>query len=100
MWYVLQIGVALYVAYFWTTMPGHTPSEFGHGLFLGVLVAWYATMVIGGLIDVIRRRVLKPAKPSLGLIRQQLRYGRCHQNPGDDRGIRTAVNTGSPPLVL
>jgi len=55
MWYVIQIGVAIYLAYAWTTLPGNTPADFGRGLFLGGLVAWSVT----ALITVIRDRYVQ-----------------------------------------
>jgi hypothetical protein len=55
MWYLLQILIAGYIGYFWTTMPGHTPNEFGHGLFLGGLIAWFVTLLLGSILDFTRR---------------------------------------------
>lgn len=55
MWYVLQAGIAIGVAYFWCTMPGHSPNEFGHGLFLGGILAWAVTVFITGLLDLGKR---------------------------------------------
>lgn len=49
MWYVLQAGIAIGAATFWCTLPGHSPNEFGHGLFLGGILAWYATVLIDAL---------------------------------------------------
>lgn len=51
MWYILQAGIAIGVAYFWCTMSGHSPNEFGHGLFLGGILAWYATALISAFRD-------------------------------------------------
>ena len=51
MWYILQAGIAIGVAYFWCTMPGNSFSEFGHGLFLGGILAWYITALISAFRD-------------------------------------------------
>jgi hypothetical protein len=51
MWYALQITIACSIAYYWTIMEGHSPANFGHGLFLGGLIAWYTTVVFFGLRD-------------------------------------------------
>ena len=32
-------------------MSEHSPSEFGHGLFLGGILAWYATALISAFRD-------------------------------------------------
>lgn len=51
MWYIVQAGIAIGIAYFWCTMPGNSPDEFGHGLFLGGIIAWYATALVTALYD-------------------------------------------------
>lgn len=56
MWYVLQAGTAIGIAYFWCTMPGNSPAEFGHGLFLGGIIAWYATALITAFLEPNRPR--------------------------------------------
>jgi hypothetical protein len=56
MWYALQTGLAIYVAYFWCTeVPGNSPDNFGHGLFLGGIVAWFCTLILTGLLDICKR---------------------------------------------
>jgi len=65
MWYVLQAGIAIGIAYFWCTLPGNSPSEFGHGLFLGGIIAWYATALVTAIYDYSRRATVED-QPSLG----------------------------------
>ncbi len=64
MWYIVQAGIAVGVAYFWCTMSKHSPSEFGHGLFLGGILAWYATALINAFRDL--RRPTAEDQPKLG----------------------------------
>lgn len=63
MWYVLQAGIVIGVAYFWCTMSGHSPNEFGHGLFLGSILAWYTTALISAFRDL---RITAEDQPKLG----------------------------------
>lgn len=51
MWYVLQTIIAVSLAYVWCGMPEHSPKDFGHGLFLGILVSWYITAICSALLD-------------------------------------------------
>ncbi len=79
MWYLLQTLIAGYVAYTWCTLPGNGPENFGHGLFLGALIAWVVTAVIATFYDAhkqsIRHKQATPVK-SLGLARKLLnRWG-------------------------
>ena len=57
MWYVIQIVIAGYAAYSWTTVPGNSPADLGKGLFLGGLMAWWVTAVISALRDAHRDRI-------------------------------------------
>lgn len=65
MWYIFQISVAGGVAYAWTTLPGNSPKDFGHGLFLGAVVAWFATMLLSGIFDAINSRRIQRLQSSL-----------------------------------
>jgi hypothetical protein len=55
MWYVFQAVTAFTLAFVWTTAPGNGPEDFGRGLFLGGLFAWWLTWVLTLLFDAIRR---------------------------------------------
>src|SRR5271154_6211406 len=84
MWYIFQISIAGYVAYFWCTMPGNSPANFGHGLFLGAILAWYATMLLSSVINRIRGGRLTQ---STRLIRPELLDRRSHEK--SDKSILT-----------
>jgi hypothetical protein len=51
LWYIMQFIIAATVAYFWTSIDGNSPSDLGHGLFLGFCIAWYATLLIVSIKD-------------------------------------------------
>lgn len=80
MWYTLQIAIALGIAFFWATMPGHTPQDFGHGLFLGAILAWYGTLLITGVIEALNKRSRQTrASKALPVIRKSISYRGSHQ---------------------
>lgn len=60
MWYIFQLTIIVYVGYKWTTLPNNSPENLGHGLFIGFILAWYATLLVSGLITRIRRIGQKP----------------------------------------
>ena len=77
MWYIAQLIMIAYIGYTWTTMPGHTPDQLGHGLFIGAVIAWWVTAVYYALRDAIsgfkqRSRVAR-SKPAM---RRSLLTGR------------------------
>lgn len=59
MWYALQILIAAPVAYLWTTLPDNSPADLGHGLFLGGILAWCATLLLSAIVNTYRNRPSK-----------------------------------------
>lgn len=69
MWYALQIGIIISVAYFWCTLQGNSPNDFGHGCFLGIILAWLITVLVTPLLpNKLKRstRVITGAGRSIG----------------------------------
>jgi hypothetical protein len=45
-------------------MPGNSPCEFGHGLFLGGILAWYATALVTAFRDLKKRAIAEDQLPA------------------------------------
>lgn len=55
MWYVFQAVLTVYFAYIWTTMPGNSPGDIGHGVWLGGFIAWFTTLTCTSIYDSIKK---------------------------------------------
>ena len=93
-WYTLQITIAFYIAYYWTTLPGHSPENFGHGLALGGIVAWYGTLLLTGILDAIRSMARKANASIVKLIDR-----RRKKHPSNQITVSRAVRPRPPNLI-
>lgn len=92
MWYAFQIVSVFGLAVLWTRAPGNTPDDFGRGLFLGALCAWWLTWVLTLLFDAIRRVYAKLfGRVALGR--------RSHQGPDQIVSSGDRVGTRPPRLI-
>lgn len=93
MWYALQIAIALWVAYFWTTLPENSPNDFGHGLYLGGIVAFFFTLSVNAITTLIRALGSK-------LLRRfsDLRF-RSHKKSDQVITVSGGSRTRPPPLI-
>lgn len=92
MWFVFQITTVFGLAYVWTIAPGNSPADFGRGLFLGGLSAWWLTWVLTLLFDAIRRSYTK-------LFRRVALSRRSHQGPDQIVSSGDRVDTRPPRLI-
>ena len=90
----MQAIIALGVAFYWTTLPGNDPSNFGHGLFLGGIVAWFATAIIYATLDLFNRR-----KRRIQSLPRLLVDRRSQEKPSDQIGVRRSVRPRRPTLI-
>jgi hypothetical protein len=93
-WYAIQAIIALGVAFYWTTLPGNDPSNFGHGLFLGGIVAWFATTIIYATLDLFNRR-----KRRIQSLPRLLVDRRGQKKPSNQIGVRRSVRSRHPTLI-
>jgi uncharacterized membrane protein len=63
MWYALQISITLLIAYVYLSDVSEK-KDVGHALFLGALVALYATWVLTLFFDLIRSAIVKLRRKS------------------------------------
>lgn len=89
MWYALQTIIVGIIAYIWLSEISDQ-KDVGHALFLGVIVAFYATFILSGilnttlrLIRALRSMLLRGRQPAL----------RAHEKP--DKLIHVG-RSGSP----
>lgn len=93
MWYAIQIVVAGSVAYAWTTLPENSPKDFGHGLFLGGIVAWFVTATICATRDLFNRRKANDQSLLRGV------DSRAHKQPQKKVGFSRRMRSRPPKLV-
>lgn len=55
MWYIIQAAITIYLGYIWTTMPGNSPGDIGHGIWLGGFIAWFTTLTCTSIYDSIKK---------------------------------------------
>ena len=96
MWYLIQASIAGYIGYYWTTLPGNSPINFGHGLFLGILIAWFVTTIVYATLDLFIRQIRR-IQNNKSLARLSDRRGEKH--PGNQVGIGSRTSSRSPRLI-
>ncbi len=94
MWYAIQAAIALYIAYIWTTLPGNEPKDFGHGLFLGGVIAWFVTLTLCAVIDAINTRRQRRLQSSLRVVDR-----RAQEKPKDKIAVSRRAGTRPPKLI-
>lgn len=101
MWYALQISIAFGCAYFWTTMPGNTPADFGRGLYLGGIIAFMATLTITAFTTLIRALVSKLLRRlQRSKVGTDVRLCRgSHEKPDQVVPISDGSSTRTPKLI-
>lgn len=93
MWYALQTTVICFIAYVYLTEVSDQKDIF-HALFLGVLVAYFVTVILSGVLNATRRfiRVCKTmllGRPRLG----------AHEKSHKLIHVSGSRSTGTPRLV-
>jgi len=76
MWYVFQTVIVGGVAYAWLAHISDQ-KDVGHAIFLGVIVAFYATFILSGVLNAVRTLIRAIRSKLLGL-RPALR---AHEQP-------------------
>lgn len=92
MWYALQTLIVGWIAYIWLAHISDQKDVF-HAIFLGVIVAYYATFILtgilnalGALIRAIRSKLLRPSL-------------RAHKQSGKLVDVHVSRRTRPPRLI-
>lgn len=96
MWYALQSAIIGYVAYIYLTEISDE-KDILHAVALGAIVAFYATFILSGILNMLRKLIR--ALRSI-LLRSDSRPAlRRHQKPDQLVHVSGARRTGSPRLI-
>ena len=101
MWYIFQLAIIGYIGYKWTTLPGNSPENLGHGLVLGVILAWYATLMVSALFGLIRPKRTTPViAPRAGLLAGPKAFGQSDQRQKKYVGRDATAGSSNKPARL
>lgn len=59
MWYIFQLAVIVFVAHEWGLTQNPPPKDMTHGIGLGVIVAWYLTLLLSSIFDFFKKRKIR-----------------------------------------
>jgi hypothetical protein len=93
-WYVIQAIIAFGIAFYWTTLPGNNPTDFGHGLFLGGIIAWFVTSTVYATLDLFIRHKQQSQSLPTNLINR-----RSHEKPSHQIRVRRRMPSRPPKLI-
>lgn len=79
MWYALQLFITFGTAYIWLTEISDQ-KDVGHAIWLGVVLAFYATIIVSGALNAISR-LIRAFKAMLLCGASQLSTFRAHKKP-------------------
>lgn len=98
MWYALQLFVTLGVAYIWLSEVSDE-KDVGHAIWLGAIVALYATVIVSGVLNAVTRLIRAVKALLLGRTRQLLPL-RGHKK--SDKLLTRGGSTGRtrPPRLI
>lgn len=98
MWYALQLVITFGTAYIWLTEISDQ-KDVGHAICLGAILAFYATVILSGILNTVSRLIRATASLLLGRPRQLRTLG-AHKESNKLVLRRNSTGHARPPRLI